>query len=154
MKYRGISNGIELIGSDYDSASLAIASEHLLNDILALKIDDDNYVFINDNNIDYCSVLGSKGLGKPIKSLLHAPFWVFGGRVGILGSSAITAAMGGSGKREVVFIKLIDGMRILLKVNDGYRHLIHCKRKINKNMIGYDDLEWIRYNLELHPVYL
>lgn len=153
MKYRDIYNGIELIGSDYDSASLSIASEHLSKKVLALKVNGD-YIFIRDYNIDYCSILGSKGLAKSIKSMLHPFFWFLGGPVGTLGSSAITASMGGTGKREVVFIKLIDGTRILLKVNDEYRHLVRCKKMISKNMIGRDDMEWIRYNLEIHPVYL
>ena len=145
MGYRGVGLGVRLIGSDYPSVQLAIASQMVFREVLALIIDD-NCILVDDENVEYYCIVDKYGLNTMAGSAINVLFGP------LAWATASTAAGSGlvDGVHKLVFIKLKNGNRVLIQVEEMYMHMIKSHNKISKKKMSEENLEWIRYWLDLY----
>ena len=142
MKFRSIGNYAKLLGTDYKSASLLLASEMLVKEYLAIKTDDGT-IIMNDDNIEYYTVLSKKGL-----SLLGgSAASVFFGPLGHTVARRVARKTTGyarliDGKITIVLIKLKNKKRVLVQVEEGGMRLIRSNNKIRKDEANKKDASW------------
>ena len=156
MKYRSIGQGAKLLDSDYYKAELVLASEAIVKETMAIK-DADDYILINDDNVEFYSVVDKKGINSVAHSALRVagraiPF--VGVFVGPLAATATRRHFGGDSKEKLTFIKLKNGKRVLMIVEEGYSHLIHSKNKRRKDDISENDWQWIKQALDKNDIEL
>ena len=137
MRFRSIGGNIKYIDSSYESASLLLATEKLVKETLAVKIGDD-IILINDDNVDYYTVIAKKGLsylGAMAAKIV----------AGTPGYAAAHGMAGGGylGKAKLVFVKLVDGEYILVQVEEGNMHLIRSRHKISQNKLAKSEKQLI-----------
>lgn len=156
MKYRSVGLGAELLDSDYYKAELVLASEAIVKETLAIK-DADDYVLINDDNVEFYSVVKKNG----INSLAHSALRVAGRAIPFVGAFtgplAVTVSrrhFGGDSTEKLTFIKLKNGKRVLMIIKEGYSHLICSKNKQRKDDLSEDDLKWIKQALDKNDIEL
>ena len=128
IKFRSIGGHIVLVDSSYNSATLYLASEMLVKETLALMVDR-KVILINDENVDYYTIVAKKGLSW-LGAMAAKAF------TGTIGYSLARSRAGGLGTEKLIFVKLVDGNYILLQVEEGYMHLIRSKRKIAQNKLS------------------
>lgn len=127
VKFRSIGRHIALVDTSYDSATLYLASEMIVKETLALKINR-NVVLINEENVDYYTIVAKKGLSW-LGAIAAKAF------TGTIGYSIARSRAGGLGTEKLVFVKLVDGNYILIQVEEGYMYLIRSKRKMVQNKL-------------------
>lgn len=149
MKCRSIGGCAELLCSSYSdrSTKLVLASEYIVKETIAIKVGDD-VTLMNDDNIEYYSILNKKGLGSWKSATAHTLLYFLAGPIGTLGATAIDVAAGGKYKRQLIFVKFKSGEKILILVEDGKKYLLRSKRKISADNIEDVDIQWIKRRLE------
>lgn len=142
MRFRSIGGHIKLLGTDYRSASLLLASEKLVKEYLAIKTDD-GIIIVNDDNVDYYTILSKKGL-----SLLGgSAASVFFGPLGHTIAREVARKTTGyakltDGKLTIVLIKLKNKKRILVAVEEWNMRLIKSDNKIQNDKANKKDINW------------
>lgn len=144
MRFRGIGNAASLLKTDYKQATLVLGSEKIVKETIALKVGND-YMALNDDNVEYYSVIAKKGLGLLAGSTATVLF-------GPLGHAVARAATGSNyvfdGKKKIVFIKLNNGKRLLIQVEEGNMHLIRSRNKVSIENIDQKDENWVQKFLD------
>lgn len=136
MRYRSIGFGMQLVATDYDEpVRILLASEKLVKEYMAIEVNGETLI-MNDENVDYYSIVRKKGL----HSVAGATVSVI---LGPLAHASADLAFGGDSRMKFVFIKLKNGKRILVKVDEGYMHLIRSKNKHSKHDLSDEDKHWV-----------
>ena len=136
MHYRWIGGGADLIGTDYDHAKLVLGSKMLIKEYLVLKVDDE-YIPMDDEHVRYYSVVKKKGLSSLAGSTASV---IFGPAV----HTIAVIASGGRSRKKTLFIKLKNDKRVLVRLYDGYFHLMKSKNKRPMENIDSNDIRWIQ----------
>ena len=148
MKYKSLWSGIELLDSDYNNSHLVIAKETLFKETLAIK-DTEKYIYvlINDESTEFYSIIEKNGLNSLAFNTIKVG-------LGTLAGTLSSHYAGGRTREKLIFIKLKNGKRILLIVEEGYSHMIRCTNKRNKDEIDKNDIQWIKQALEKNEIEL
>lgn len=146
MNYRSIGASTQIVESDYYKADLVLASEMLIKETMAIK-DADEYILVNDDNVDYYSVVDKNG----VKSLIYHAAKV---GLGTLAGTLVKRKYGGGTEEKLIFIKMKNSKRLLIIVPEGQYHLIRSKNKRPKDEISKEDMKWIEQALDKNDIEL
>lgn len=114
-------------------------------------------ILVNDDNVEFYSVVDKNGINSWAHSALRVagraiPF--VGAFTGPLAATVSRRHFGGDSKEKLTFVKLKNGKRALIIVQEGYSHLIRSKNKKGKNDIDEDDWKWIKQALDKNDIEL
>ncbi len=141
-------SGVELVDSDYDGTYLVMAKESFFKETLAIKDTEKyEYVLINDDNVDFYTLIEKNGLGTAAFSAIKVG-------LGTLAGTMARHYAGGVSKEKLLFIKLKNGKRIIVIVKEGYTHLIRCNNKRPKEEMSQEDIQWVRQALDKNNIEL
>ena len=134
MGYRNIGRGIRLVASDYRQPELVLASEKIVKETLAIKIDNE-YILADDDNIDYYSIVDKYGMNSFAFNAIKVG-------LGTLAGTLARRKFGDGRQEKLIFIKMKTGKRLLVIVNEGFAHLIRSRNKRQKEMMDEKDKDW------------